>query len=166
MAGPNVGGGSSSLRPCESYSGVSKFLAWSNGAPRHIRGRCAYALAVDASYYSAVDSVGEDPGGFNAPQGYITAVAAQAVIVVNSDDRSIGRAGCVFVRTADVLSCVIGALPGQHIDKGAELGFFQYGGSTCCVMFEPGAIRDLIPQVPFDDKASRVEVNMRIAMAR
>nr|WKF55631.1 Phosphatidylserine decarboxylase proenzyme [Paraburkholderia busanensis] len=131
-----------------------------------VSGVVVKAYAVDGSYYSDADAEGEDPGGLNDSQGYITAVAARAVVVIESDDPAIGHVGCVFVGMADVSSCVIEALPGQHLDKGDELGFFQYGGSTCCMVLEPGVIRNFIPQPPYDDTASPVKVNTRIAMAR
>ncbi|WGS53313.1 phosphatidylserine decarboxylase family protein [Paraburkholderia sp. D15] len=131
-----------------------------------VSGVVVNAYAVDGTYYSDADSEGEDPGGLNDSQGYITAVAARAVIVIESDNRAIGQVACVFVGMADVSSCIIEALPGQRVEKGDELGFFQYGGSTCCMIFEPGAIRDFIPRPPFDDKASPVKVNTRVAIAR
>ncbi|ABE36002.1 phosphatidylserine decarboxylase family protein [Paraburkholderia xenovorans LB400] len=131
-----------------------------------VSGVISSAYAVDGSYYSDADSEGEDPGGLNDSQGYITAVAARAVIVIECDDRAIGKVGCVFVGMADVSSCVIEALPGQRVNKGDELGFFQYGGSTCCLVFEPDVIRGFVPQPPFDDNQEPVKVNARIATAR
>ena len=32
--------------------------------------------------------------------------------------------------------------PGHHLAKGDELGYFQFGGSTHCLIFRPGAIAD------------------------
>jgi Phosphatidylserine decarboxylase len=32
--------------------------------------------------------------------------------------------------------------PGYHVAKGEELGYFQYGGSTHCLVFRPGAIAE------------------------
>ncbi len=124
------------------------------------------AYAVEGTYYSDADSEGEDPGGLNDSQGYITAVAARAIVVIECDDRAIGKVGCVFVGMADVSSCVIEALPGQRVRKGDELGFFQYGGSTCCLVFERDAISSFVPQPPFNDNAAPVKVNARIAVAR
>jgi phosphatidylserine decarboxylase len=124
------------------------------------------AYAVDGTYYSEADAEGEDPGGLNDSQGYITAVAARAVVVIESDDPAIGKVGCVFVGMADVSSCMIDALPGQRVRKGDELGFFQYGGSTCCLVFERDVIRSFVPQPPFDDNAAPLKVNTRIAIAR
>jgi phosphatidylserine decarboxylase len=129
-----------------------------------VSGVIAQAYAVDGSYYSSADSEGEDPSGLNDSQGYITALAARAVVVINCDDPAIGKVGCVFVGMADVSSCIIDALPGQHVRKGDELGFFQYGGSTFCLVFEPGVIDGFIEKPPFDGKPP-VKVNAAIARA-
>ncbi|CAG4895324.1 phosphatidylserine decarboxylase family protein [Paraburkholderia gardini] len=131
-----------------------------------VSGVISKAYAVDGTYYSNADSEGEDPAGLNDSQGYITAVAARAVIVIDCDDRSVGKVGCVFVGMADVSSCVIEALPGQRVRKGDELGFFQYGGSTCCLVFGRDVIRSFASQPPFDDNEAPVKVNARIATAR
>lgn len=131
-----------------------------------VSGTISHAYALDGTYYSDADSEGEDPGGLNDSQGYITSVAARAVIVIACDDSAVGKVGGIFVGMADVSSCVIEALPGQHVSKGDELGFFQYGGSTCCLVFEPGAIAEFIPQPPFGSDAKPVKVNTRIAVAR
>jgi phosphatidylserine decarboxylase len=131
-----------------------------------VSGVISKAYAVDGTYYSDADAEGEDPGGLNDSQGYITAVAARAVIVIECDDRLIGKVACIFVGMADVSSCMIEALPGQRVSKGDELGFFQYGGSTCCVAFERDVIRSFVPQPPFDDNGAPVKVNAHIAIAR
>ena len=35
-----------------------------------------------------------------------------------------------------------GLIPGHHVAKGEELGYFQFGGSTHCLVFRPGAIAE------------------------
>ncbi|MGQ7933598.1 phosphatidylserine decarboxylase family protein [Paraburkholderia sp. D1E] len=131
-----------------------------------VSGVISKAYAVDGTYYSDADSEGEDPGGLNDSQGYITAVAARAVIVIDCNDRSIGKVGCVFVGMADVSSCVIEALPGQRVAKGDELGFFQYGGSTCCLVFERDVVGEFVPRPSLDATAVPIKVNTRIATAK
>jgi len=32
--------------------------------------------------------------------------------------------------------------PGTRVEKGEELGYFQFGGSTHCVIFQPGVIKE------------------------
>jgi phosphatidylserine decarboxylase len=60
---------------------------------------------------------------------------------------------------------MIEALPGQRVAKGDEIGFFQYGGSTCCLVFEPGVISSFVPQPPLDNPPP-VKVNAHIATAK
>lgn len=79
------------------------------------------AYLVDGTHYSDAESKGEDPDGLNDSQGYISAVAARAVIVIDCDDPAIGEVGRVFIGMAEVSSCVIGALLGQRVRKGDEL---------------------------------------------
>ncbi|MFX7621197.1 phosphatidylserine decarboxylase, partial [Acinetobacter baumannii] len=61
--------------------------------------------------------------------------------MIDSDEPALGQVACVFVGMAEVSSCVIDIALGQHVQKGEELGYFQYGGSTYCLVFQPGAIR-------------------------
>jgi phosphatidylserine decarboxylase len=131
-----------------------------------VSGTVVKAYLIDGTYYSDLEAEGEDPGGLNDSQGYTTAVAARAVIVIDCDDQALGTVACVFVGMAEVSSCVIEAMPAQHVAKGDELGFFQYGGSTYCLIFEPGVIDHFVPQPPFDDKTLPVKVNAHLATAR
>jgi phosphatidylserine decarboxylase len=43
----------------------------------------------------------------------------------------------------EVSSCMIDPKirPGYHVTKGGELGCFQFGGSTHCLVFRPGPPR-------------------------
>lgn len=162
---------SSQRELAEAFAGGSVYQAFLSAFNYHrwhapVSGVISKAYVVDGTYYSDADSEGKDPGGLNDSQGYITAVAARAVIVIECDDPSIGKVGCLFVGMADVSSCVIEALPGQRVRKGDELGFFQYGGSTCCLIFERDVIRSFVPQPPFDDNGAPVKVNTGIATAR
>jgi phosphatidylserine decarboxylase len=131
-----------------------------------VSGTIDKAYLIDGTYYSDLEAQGEDPGGLNDSQGYTTAVAARAVIVIDCDDKALGSVACVFVGMAEVSSCVIEAMPGQHVEKGQELGFFQYGGSTYCLIFEPDVIDRFVPQPPFDDDTPPLEVNSHLATAR
>jgi phosphatidylserine decarboxylase len=58
--------------------------------------------------------------------------------------------------------------PGYHVAKGEELGYFQFGGSTHCLIFRPGAIADFsltaIPQ-PHDLHHPLVRVRSKLATA-
>lgn len=98
----------------------------------------AYNLA--GTYYSCAEAQGPDPEGLNDSQGYTTAMAARAVIVVEADDPAIGQIACVFIGMGEVSSCMVEVVPGQRVAKGEEIGRFQYGGSTMCMLFESGKV--------------------------
>jgi len=76
----------------------------------------------------------------------------------------------VPVGIVEVSSCMIGPdlTPGYHVSKGEELGYFQYGGSTHCLVFRPGAIAEFalaaIPQ-PHDPNAPLAPVRSKLATA-
>jgi phosphatidylserine decarboxylase len=131
-----------------------------------VSGTITKSYLVDGTYYSDAESEGEEPSSLNDSQGYISAVAARAVIVIESDDPAIGEVACVFIGMADVSSCMIEALPGQRVKKGEELGYFQYGGSTYCLIFRPGVIQSFVPQPPFEKNAAPVKVNAHLCTAR
>ncbi|PXW26355.1 phosphatidylserine decarboxylase family protein [Paraburkholderia caballeronis] len=131
-----------------------------------VAGRIRAAYNVDGTCYSDVEAEGVDPRGLNDSQGYMTAVAARAVVVIDCDDPGIGEVACVFVGMAEVSSCTIVALPGQRVAKGDELGCFQYGGSTYCLIFRPGVIERFVPQPPYRDDVPPLRVNSHLATAR
>jgi phosphatidylserine decarboxylase len=66
----------------------------------------------------------------------------RAIILIEADDPVIGLVAFVAVGIGEVSSCLIDTniAPGYHVAKGEELGYFQFGGSTYCLVFRPGAI--------------------------
>lgn len=77
-------------------------------------------------------------------QGYLTNVQTRALIFIEADDPEIGLVCVMPVGMLEISSCIINPeiKPGYHIDKGRELGRFQLGGSTCCLIFRPGVIKE------------------------
>jgi phosphatidylserine decarboxylase len=97
-------------------------------------------------------------------------VATRALIFIEADDPVIGLMCMMPVGMAEISSCVIHphVTPGYHVEKGEELGFFEYGGSTHCLIFRPGAIAEFtlgaIPQ-PNNPNAPLVLLGSKIATA-
>ncbi|MEK6346693.1 MAG: phosphatidylserine decarboxylase family protein [Burkholderia sp.] len=131
-----------------------------------VGGTVTHAYRVPGSYFSAADVEGLDPSGLNDSQGYMTAVATRAVVVIECEDPGMGSVACVFVGMGDVSSCMIDALPGQRIGKGDELGYFQYGGSTYCLLFEPGVIGRFLVEAAPDRDSPVLPVGAALAIAR
>jgi len=129
-----------------------------------ISGTIVDAYLVDGSYYSDADVQAMEPVGPLASQGYMSSVAARAVIIIQSDDLELGTVACIFVGMAEISSCVIKQKIGYLVDKGDELGYFQYGGSTYCLIFQPGAIEEFVPKPPFD-KQPLLKLNSQLATA-
>lgn len=121
---------------------------------------------IEGTYYSCLEAEGADPEGLNDSQGYSAAMAARAVITIACDDAALGTVGCVFIGMAEVSSCRVDVTPGQHVCKGEELGFFQYGGSTYCLLFERGVIDAFLVEPPFSSSGPPVKVNAGLARAR
>jgi phosphatidylserine decarboxylase len=135
-----------------------------------VAGTIVRAFVVPGTYYSEPDSEGADAVEPMNSQSYLAHVAARAVIIIDADDPVIGRMAFVAVGMSDVSSCLIGPdiTPGHHLGKGEELGYFQYGGSTHCLVFRPGAIAEFslgaIPQ-PHDPEAPLMLVRSKLAVA-
>jgi phosphatidylserine decarboxylase len=93
---------------------------------------------VPGTYYAEAPVEGYDPAGPNDSQGYITEVAARALVFIQADNEKIGLMCFVAVGMAEVSSCEVTAKEGQHLSKGDPLGTFHFGGSTHCLIFSPG----------------------------
>ena len=135
-----------------------------------VAGTIVRAFVQEGTYYSEADSEGADAVEPMNSQSYLAHVAARAVILIEADDPVIGLMAFVPVGMSDVSSCMIHpkVTPGYHVGKGEELGYFQYGGSTHCLIFRPGAIAEFtlgaIPQ-PHDPKAPLMHVRSKLATA-
>jgi phosphatidylserine decarboxylase len=135
-----------------------------------VSGTVVRAFVQEGTYYSEADSEGKDAREPTNSQSYLAHVAARAVILIEADDPVIGLLAFVAVGMSDVSSCMIDphVTAGYHLEKGEELGYFQYGGSTYCLVFRPGAIAEFtlaaIPQ-PHDPQAPLMLVRSKLALA-
>jgi phosphatidylserine decarboxylase len=135
-----------------------------------VAGTIVRAFVQEGTYYSEADSEGADAVEPRNSQSYLAHVAARAIIVIEADNPAIGLMAFVPVGMSEVSSCLIDPKiqPGYHVAKGEELGYFQFGGSTHCLVFRPGAIDTFslaaIPQ-PHDPQPPLVRVRSKLATA-
>jgi phosphatidylserine decarboxylase len=135
-----------------------------------VAGEIVRAFVQNGTYYSEADSEGKDAVEPTNSQSYLAHVAARAIFLIEADDPVIGLMAFVPVGMSEVSSCKIASQvkPGYHVEKGEELGHFQFGGSTHCLVFRPGAIAEFslaaIPQ-PHNPDAPLVLVRSRLATA-
>jgi len=135
-----------------------------------VAGTIIKAFVQPGTYYS--EAVSESWDILEPPdsQPYLAHVAVRAIILIQADDPVIGLVAFIGVGIAEVSSCMIDKriAPGHHVAKGEELGYFQFGGSTYCLVFRPGAIADFtlaaIPQ-SHNSNAPQVLVRSKLAIA-
>lgn len=135
-----------------------------------VSGTIRDARVVAGTYFAEAEAEGEDPEGPKKSQGYLAHVAARALIFIEADDPVIGLMVVIPIGMVEVSSCIISPkiVAGHRVRKGDELGYFQFGGSTHCLVFRPGAIAgftlNALPNPDHTD-APLVLMGQRIALA-
>ncbi len=123
---------------------------------------------VEGTYYAEAASEGFDPLGPNSSQGYLAHVATRTLIFIEADE-PVGLMCLMPVGMVEVSSCVVTVKEGQRVNKGDQIGYFQFGGSTHCLLFRPGAIAAFashaIPQGRNGTSSTIVKVNSMLAIA-
>jgi phosphatidylserine decarboxylase len=155
----------------QAFLSAEKYHRWH--AP--VSGTIVTLDKVPGTYYAEAASEGFDEAGPNNSQGYIAHVATRALIFIEADNPAIGLVAIIPIGMAEVSSCALireDGAPlevGQHVNKGDQIGYFQFGGSTHCLVFKPNVIAQFsllaIPQGADGANSSNVEVNSFLAMA-
>jgi phosphatidylserine decarboxylase len=128
---------------------------------------------VLGSYYAEAASEGFDPAGPNDSQGYLAHIATRALIFIEADNPAIGLVCMIPIGMAEVSSCVLKRADGsplkegERVKKGEHIGYFQFGGSTHCLVFRAGVIAEFALQaLPRGENGSQsgiVKVNSFLA---
>jgi phosphatidylserine decarboxylase len=128
---------------------------------------------VPGTYFAEAASEGFDPVGPNNSQGYIAHVATRALLFIEAANPDVGLLCLVLVGMGEVSSCVFAdqegrpLKEGQTLRKGEQVGYFQFGGSTHCLLFRPGVISQFavgaIPQGENGCDSALVKVNSLLA---
>lgn len=149
----------------QAYLSAENYHRWH--AP--IDGKIVEVRNIKGTYYSEAASEGFDPAGPNNSQAYLAQVAARALIFIDSGDKKLGTVCVMPIGMAEVSSCLITVKVGDKVKKGEQIGYFQFGGSTHCVLFQKGAIANFtLPAIPQGEQGADskiVPVNSAIAVA-
>jgi phosphatidylserine decarboxylase len=133
-----------------------------------VAGTIVRAFVQPGTYFSEADSEGAEAVEATVSQGYLAHVAARAIILIQADNPAIGLMAVVPVGMVEVSSCVIGddIVLGKHVAKGDELGYFQFGGSTECLIFRPGVIQEFaLGAIPQTGEAGTAVLKVRSRLA-
>ncbi|KAM5443989.1 putative phosphatidylserine decarboxylase [Microsporum ferrugineum] len=117
------------------------------------------AFVQDGAYFSlptflGVGTLEDIPDRMIPAQGYLAAVAARAIIIIEADNREIGLVAFVAIGMSEVSTCEITVQEGQHVGKGDETGMFHYGGSSYCLLFREGLHFDGLPDVEREESVA------------
>jgi phosphatidylserine decarboxylase len=155
----------------QAYLSAENYHRWHSP----VSGTIAKIEKIPGTYYAEAVSEGFDPVGPNNSQGYIAHVATRALLFIEADNPEIGLMCLIPVGMAEVSSCVFvtaagqALKEGQHVNKGDQVGYFQFGGSTHCLVFRPGVIsqfaQQAIPQGDNGANSTLVKVNSLLGMA-
>lgn len=123
---------------------------------------------VEGTYYSEAPSEGFDPVGPNNSQGYIAHTATRALVFIEADG-PIGLMCFAAIGMSEVSSCIVTVKENSTVKKGDQIGYFQFGGSTHCLVFRKGAVSQFatqaIPQGTNGTNSTVVKVNSALAIA-
>lgn len=135
-----------------------------------VSGVVVKAYVKEGLLFAQAASEGEDPTDQDHSEGFLAQVQTRALIFIQADD-PVGLVCVMPIGMVEISTCVIDEKikPGARVEKGQELGFFQFGGSTHCVMFQKGVIEKFTghgPSTPNGDDGSSYLVGQTIAWAR
>ncbi|KHO01265.1 phosphatidylserine decarboxylase family protein [Metarhizium album ARSEF 1941] len=144
-----------------SFAGGTVFQGWLSLFDYHrwhapVAGTVAKVAQIPGTYFAADASNGfESVDAAHMPcpdrqapdksQRLLTSIATRTVVILGADDARLGLVGFIAVGMSDVSSCVAKVKVGDRVSKGQEMGSFHYGGSSYCVLFQPGVCLTFSP---------------------
>ena len=134
-----------------------------------IAGVVRHAQVVDGLMFSDAESAGYDPTAGTYSQGYQASVNTRGLVFIESPDPVIGMVCVIPIGITEISSVRIEVKEGDSVKKGDELGRFSYGGSSMCLVFQPGTIKQFTVDEPppggNPDDGPPIDVNAQIAIA-
>jgi len=162
----------------EQFTGGDVLQTFLSGHDYHrihtpISGEVKLVLHIPAYMFSELP--GWDSTGGTHSQGYEANVNTRTLIFIDSGDSKLGMV-CVMPIGITEISSITAQYAndkpvkeGDIVTKGDEIARFSYGGSSCCVFFQPGAIKQFTVVNPDEGVNSNngpyVRVNAQIAIA-
>lgn len=127
------------------FTGGDVVQTFLNGNDYHrwrapISGTVVAAEVVPGFMFSELRSEGFDASAGTNSQVYQANVNTRGLVFIKSDDPLLGMVCIIPIGITEISSVDIRVKVGQRIERGEELGWFSYGGSSMCLVFQPGAI--------------------------
>lgn len=147
----------------QSFLSGANFHRWN--AP--ISGKIIEARIIEGLMFSELHAEGFDKDAGILSQGYESSVNTRGLVIIESDDKTVGKVCVIPIGITEISSITIEVKVGQRVKKGEELGYFSYGGSTLCLVFQPKAIKQFNVYGPTksNPQGEPINVNSQIAVA-
>lgn len=130
-----------------------------------VSGTIKKAWVQQGAYFSEIPQEEGHPDGIFNSEKHNAQVAIRGIILIECNDPKVGLVAFLPIGMASVSSIKITVTSGQKVQKGDPLGYFQYGGSSMCLMFKKGVISEFhLGAIPHADSVA-VPVNSRLAIA-
>jgi phosphatidylserine decarboxylase len=152
----------------QTFLAAKDYHRWTAPIAGVVRG----ARTVPGLMFSQLRSLGFHPNDSSMlPQAYDSCVNTRGLVFIESDAPPLGMICVIPVGITEVSSVSIAVEVGQRVRKGEELGYFSYGGSSLCLVFEKGTVERFTIDPPLSPDggssvSARVTVNASIAVAR
>jgi phosphatidylserine decarboxylase len=133
-----------------------------------IDGTVVEARIVTGYAWTETDVTPPDPTSGTYSQGWAAGVATRGLIFIDSGSPKLGIVCVVPIGLTEVssLDCFVKA--GDTVKKGDQLGWFSFGGSSFAIVFQPGAIKQLLVLPPKNrnhQPEDTLRANKRFAIA-
>jgi len=158
----------------DDFVGGTIFQSFLSGNDYHrwrapISGTVIKAEIIPGYMFSELPDEGFDPTAGTYSQGYEANVNTRGLIVIEHDDPKIGKVCVIPIGITEISSIKINVPVGARVEKGEELGWFSYGGSSMALVFQKDAIKQFTTVNPLpnnnSDNGPFLRVKAQIAIA-
>ena len=159
----------------DQFVGGDVFQSFLSGANYHrwrapIAGKVLEARIVNGLMFSELHSLGFDSNAGTLSQGFEASVNTRGLVII--DGTGPGGTGpglvCVIpIGITEISSVQLSpkVKKGYAVQKGEELGWFSYGGSTLALVFQKGRVKQFTVNGPVGNKpGDSIDVNAQIAV--
>ncbi|SEB45144.1 phosphatidylserine decarboxylase [Tenacibaculum sp. MAR_2009_124] len=155
----------------DDFVGGTVFQSFLSGNDYHrwrapISGRVIKAEVIPGYMFSELLNQGDhgfDPTAGTYSQGYEANVNTRGLVIIEHENPAIGKVAVIPIGITEISSVEIQIKPGDYVKKGDELGWFSYGGSSMCLVFQPNAIKQFTVVNPLPNNNSNNGPFIRVA---
>lgn len=155
-------GRTTALHSIEEFIGGDVIQSFLSGSDYHrwhapISGTVIEARVINGMTFSSLLAEGTDLDAGVLSQGYAAMVNTRGLVII--DNSKLGKVAVIPIGITEISSVNLCVEKGQKIEKGDELGYFSYGGSSLAIVFQDGMVQKFTVKVPQDEHSGYVQKN-------